>query len=146
NNVQNFPVLTSATYSAGALNIIGTFNSATGGTYRIEFFGNDVLGPEDHGEGRYFLGSTNLTTTSGCDVGFNVTVPFVSGTKYLSATATHYATLMPTVLGDTSEFSRSIPAPPTPTPTATPTPTPTPTPCQAETASLVEQAHLGASE
>ena len=38
NNLQNFPVLTSASYSAGNITIVGSLTSANSRAYRIEFF------------------------------------------------------------------------------------------------------------
>src|SRR4029077_5312508 len=59
NNLQNFPVLTSATPSTGGTTIKGTLTSRPNGTYRIEFFGNTELNPFLYGEGRTFLGFIN---------------------------------------------------------------------------------------
>jgi hypothetical protein len=98
NNLQNFPVLTSATASAGSITVKGTLNSRPNTTYRIEFFGNTELNPLLYGEGRTFLGFINVTTDANGNVAFNA--PVASGGK-VTSTATDPS-------GNTSEFSRSI--------------------------------------
>jgi CSLREA domain-containing protein/uncharacterized repeat protein (TIGR02543 family) len=62
NNLQNFPILTSAfTDGAGGL-VEGTFNSTPDTTFRVEFFTNTTCDPSGHGEGESFLGFVDVTT------------------------------------------------------------------------------------
>jgi hypothetical protein len=104
NGLQNFPVLMSAKVSASndQVNITGSLDSRPSTTYELEFFGNDALDPSDFGEGRYFLGATNVTTDATGHVSFEtVGFPLVAGAFRVTATATD-------PLGNTSEFSTSI--------------------------------------
>jgi CSLREA domain-containing protein len=102
NNLQNFPVLTSA--AAGAVNttISGTLNSTASTTFRIEFFSNTVCDPSGNGEGQVFLGSTSVTTNGSCTADINFVVPnaSISG-QYITATATDSN-------NNTSEFSACV--------------------------------------
>src|SRR6266567_2142792 len=102
NNLQNFPVLTSA--AAGPVNttINGTLNSTASTTFRIEFFSNTVCDPSGNGEGQVFLGSTNVITNGSCtaNIGFVVPNASVSG-QYITATATD-------ANNNTSEFSACV--------------------------------------
>ena len=128
NNLQNFPVLTSAVSGGGSTTIQGTLNSTANTTFRIEFFSNTSCDPSGNGEGQNFLGFTSVTTT-GNDAAINAVLPIaVTPGQFITSTATD-----PT--GNTSEFSQcvlvtSIGPTPTATPSATPggTPVPTPTP------------------
>ena len=100
NNLQNFPVLTSAEINGGNLTVQGTLNSTANGTYVIEFFENSNCDPSGNGEGRTYIGSTTVTTDGSCNGSFtfNVTTPSISG-GLITATATDSG-------GNTSEFSQ----------------------------------------
>jgi hypothetical protein len=98
----------------------------------IQFFYSPDCDPSGYGEGRTFLGETQVTTNAGGFAGFDVTFPDTAPAgDFITAT-----TLAPAF--NTSEFSACVevtgaatptPTPsPTPTPVLTPTPTPTPTP------------------
>ncbi|HEV7405236.1 MAG TPA: choice-of-anchor Q domain-containing protein, partial [Chthoniobacteraceae bacterium] len=99
NNLQNFPVITSASVAGGNLTITGTLNSTADTAFALDFFVNDVLDPTGYGGGQTYLGSGAVTTV-GNDGTFTVTLPGVTVPEetYLTATATD-----PT--GNTSEFS-----------------------------------------
>ena len=73
NDLQNYPVLTTATLNAGATTIVGTFDQAneTNTTLRLEFFA-DPGDSSNHGEGAVFLGSTSVTTNSSGHADFSV--------------------------------------------------------------------------
>ena len=101
NGYQNFPVLTSAHVVGGNVEIVGTFDSAPSATYRLEFFGNDSLDPSNYGEGKTFLGSTDLTTNASGHADIAVSFPTLPGALRVTSTATD-------PLGNTSEFSTSI--------------------------------------
>ena len=99
NNLQNFPVLTSA--MAGAVNttIQGTLNSTPSTTFRIEFFANASCDNSGNGEGQTFLGFTSTTTDAACNANFTFSVPNASVTgPIITATATDPG-------NNTSEFS-----------------------------------------
>jgi len=91
NNLQNFPVLTSATGG-----VQGTLNSAPNATFRIEFFGNTACDASGNGEGATFLGATTVST----DGTGNATIPLftASAGQFVTATATDAA-------NNTSELS-----------------------------------------
>jgi CSLREA domain-containing protein len=99
NDLQNFPVLTSAALDPVNTTISGTLNSTANTTFRIEFFSNTVCDPSGNGEGQVFLGSTSVTTNGSCtaNIGFVVPNASVSG-QYITATATD-------ANNNTSEFS-----------------------------------------
>ena len=99
NFLQNYPVLTSANSDATSVTISGLLDSVANKTYKLEFFANTVCDPSGHGEGKQFLGSTNVTTGANCTNNFTVTFPVaVSNGMLITSTATD-----PT--GNTSEFS-----------------------------------------
>ena len=103
NNRQNFPVLIAATADATNTTITGTLNSTASTQFRIEFFGNSSCDASGNGEGRTFLGSTNVTTDGVCTGSFMLVVPNASITgSVVTATATDPN-------GNTSEFSACIP-------------------------------------
>jgi len=122
NNLQNFPVLTSAV--SGSTRVQGTLNSTPSTQYTLEFFHSGSCDPSGFGEGESFLGSTTVETDAGGNASFSVEfAESVPAGRFITATATDSA-------GNTSEFSQCqmVTAPPTPTPTLTPTPTKTATP------------------
>ena len=97
NDLQNFPVITSAQFGAGTVTIAGTLSSAPSSTYAVQFFQSTACDPSGAGEGQTYLGeATVITAASGVGT-FNVTFPGVAG-GFATATATDS-------LGNTSEFS-----------------------------------------
>src|SRR5262249_15386660 len=99
NNLQNFPVITSATATAGSVTVEGTLNSTASASFRIEVFANDACDASGNGEGKNFLGATISAPGAGCDGSWSATFPVaVSPTAKLTATATAGD-------GSTSEFS-----------------------------------------
>jgi len=97
NDLQNFPVITSAQFGAGTVTIQGTLSSAPSSTYVVQFFQNTACDPSGAGEGQTFLGETTITTAASGVGTFNVTFPGVAG-GFATATATDSQ-------GNTSEFS-----------------------------------------
>ena len=65
NNLQNFPVLTSATNSGGVTTIQGTLNSTPNTTFRLEFFANTACDASGNGEGQFDRGALASVTTNG---------------------------------------------------------------------------------
>ena len=99
NNNQNFPVVTSATNNPGSTAIEGTLNSTPNTAFRLEFFSNSACDPSGHGEGKTFLGFTDVTTDGSGNASFMVTFPIaVPAGQFITATATDPD-------GNTSEFS-----------------------------------------
>jgi titin len=101
NNLQNYPVLTSATSASGSTTIDGTMNGLANSTYRIEFF-TGAPDPSGHGQGKYYIGFAPVTTDGSGNVTFAATVPTpVLPGQSISATATD-------PLGNSSEFAANI--------------------------------------
>ena len=103
NNLQNFPVITSATSSGGNATIAGTLNSTPSTQFTIEFFANPACDASGNGEGQTFLGRTQVTTAADGNASFNVTLATSQATGAVTATATDPA-------GNTSEFSACLTA------------------------------------
>ena len=103
NNLQNFPVLTSAVSSGGTTTIQGSLNSTANTVFRVEFFSTSSCDlPSNHGEGETFLGSTSVTTV-GNNATINVVLPVtILPGRVVTSTATDPA-------NNTSEFSHSHP-------------------------------------
>jgi len=93
NNLQNFPVVTSATKTT----IAGTLDSLANTTFRLELFANPAA---DGAEGKTLLGQFDVTTNGNGDAAFLFRPDKrVRPGQAITATATNLAT------GDTSEFS-----------------------------------------
>src|SRR5207249_3787738 len=73
NNLQNAPVLTSATVSGSSfVTVKGTFNSTPNTLFTIEFFTSAQADPSGFGEGQTLLGSFTVTTGATGDAVVNV--------------------------------------------------------------------------
>jgi hypothetical protein len=105
NNLQNFPIVSSATPGAGNTHIIGALHSTPSTAFDLDFFSNVACIPFPHEylEGRVYLGS-GVTTTDGSGTGlFDLVVPVQIGAgEHVTATATDPA-------GNTSEISQRLP-------------------------------------
>jgi hypothetical protein len=115
NDLQNFPVIQTATTAAGVTTINWRLSTLVATTYRVEFFASptcNAAAPGDFGEGATFLGSavvvTNAAGNSGTPATPSVTVPPISTPTGTVVVAT--ATVVPAAggFGDTSEFSRCV--------------------------------------
>src|SRR5215471_6692268 len=141
NNLQNYPVITSASFSNGSVTLSGTLDSVPNTTFRIEFFSDSESDPVNghaRPQGKTFIGSIdgNVTTDPSCPADPNqpnasfgpLSLPFPVGAQFVTATATRLDNTLTPI--ETSEFSAcaSVSGAPTPTPTPTASPTPTPTP------------------
>ncbi|MBM2840910.1 MAG: repeat-containing protein, partial [Bacteroidetes bacterium] len=103
NNLQNFPLLDSATVTGGNTTIHGRFNSLPLTKFYIDFFSNVKYDSSHFGEGETYIGSTTLTTDAGGNDSIKVVLPIaVPLNRYITATAIDSAT------GNTSEFSQAI--------------------------------------
>jgi titin len=99
NDLQNRPVLTSATVQGGVTHVTGRLRSTPDATFRIELFRVGTCDPSGSGEGGLFLGATDATTNAGGLAVFSVDLPRVNPNKSsITATATNAG-------GSTSEFS-----------------------------------------
>ena len=99
NDLQNFPILASASPSGGDITIAGSLNSVPNTTFTLEFFSSATADPSGFGEGESFIGSATVVTdgvgNASFSVSFAVAVPVG---HFITATAID-------TLGNTSEFS-----------------------------------------
>ena len=103
NNLQNFPVITSAVATGSSIAIEGTLNSNPNESFIIEFFANQQCDTTGNGEGEVVLGRTMTTTDASGNATFSATLPFAPDSlTVVTANATRDAT------GDTSEFSACV--------------------------------------
>lgn len=100
-DLQNFPVLTLVAFAGGQVHVAGTLNSTAKRNFRIEIFGNPAADPSGHGQGRYYLGTTDVTTDQSGNASFDLNLASPSDTRFISSTASRSP-------GSTSEFSSSI--------------------------------------
>jgi hypothetical protein len=101
NNLQNYPLISSVTIpdDDSTVQFSGQLDSIANTTYRLEFFSNGIVDPTDFGEGKTFLGFTDVTTAATGSVTYDVTFPLALATeKIFTATATDPN-------NNTSEFS-----------------------------------------
>ena len=114
NELQNFPILTSAETTATETVVEGTLNSANSSDYWIDFFLSETCDSSGYGEGRYYLDSTIVTTDASGDATISHSLAPLTSGQYITALA------LDMVTGDTSEFSacRQITGSGSPTATA----------------------------
>ena len=102
NNLQNFPVFTSAVSSGAGTTLEGILTSTPNTEFTLEFFSSMECDPSGYGEGESSLGSLIVVTNGSGSVDFLFTPPTpVPSGRYLTATATD-------PYGNTSEFSQCI--------------------------------------
>ena len=103
NLFQNYPVLGTATSSAGNTTIAGTLNAVPNTQFLVQFFASPTADPSGYGQGQIYLGSTTVMTDGTSNAAFNATLSGVSipGGYAVTATATD-------PLGNTSEFAKDV--------------------------------------
>jgi trimeric autotransporter adhesin len=107
NNLQNFPLLTTALTDGTQLSIAGTLNSTANSYYRIEFFASTSADSSGYGEGQRYLGFANVSTDAAGNATISATLTAtVNSGEFISATATKSVAGFGSVT-DTSEFGRS---------------------------------------
>ena len=117
NNLQNYPVITSASFAGGMVTLSGILDSVPNTGFRLEFFSNTEGDSSGFGEGQTFLGSTIVNTDGNCSASFGpLSFPVPPGQLFVTATATRLDASGNPI--ETSEFSGFFPGPPPPTPTA----------------------------
>ncbi len=102
NNLQNFPIITSAVQVPGGTEVQGILHGAPSTAYQLEFFGNPACAarPHDFLQGSYLIGVAPTTTSSVSGIAtFDVVTPGFG--ESVTATATDPA-------GNTSEFSQRM--------------------------------------
>lgn len=100
NDLQNFPVIASATRSnaTGGTTIIASLNSNPNQEFTIQFF-LVAADPSNHGEGQVLVATRTITTNANGDRSFSQPVLGLVAGHQITATATNTAT------GNTSEFA-----------------------------------------
>ena len=110
NNLQNFPVITSAVTNGSQITVSGAINSTPNSFFRVEFFANTANNPSNHGEGQRFLGFANLSTDGAGNATINATLnASVAAGELVSATSTKTNAGF-TAFTDTSEFAQNVAA------------------------------------
>ncbi len=127
NEMQNYPVLTSAVAEFGGLKVTGSLNSTPYLYFNMFFLVNDACDASGYGEGQMFVDERTIFDSDG-DGQMSFSYFFnqaVAPGKFIAASASNPES--------TSEFSQCVevqqgdPGTSTPTPSASPTPTATPT-------------------
>ena len=99
NNLQNFPLIDSATSTVNGTLVAGTIDSSPASGFRIDFYSSPSCDPSGNGEGQTYLGSANVNTADDGRGSFNVPLVAVAAVGHVvTATATGEAP-------NTSEFS-----------------------------------------
>jgi len=94
NDLQNYPVITSASASGGNVTVSGTLDSVASTSFDVEFFSSPACHSSGFGQGQHFLGSTNVTTDANCNASFGpLTFPLPNGDTVVTATATRLGSL-----------------------------------------------------
>ena len=124
NNLQNFPDISAAQTNSVDTTIQGTLQSLASTTFRVEFFSNPSCSISGNGEGRVFLGATEVTSDATGSAPIDATVNPSTAAHRITATATRLAAGPGSTPTDTSEFSACVtstakaepPVPPAPDP------------------------------
>ncbi len=102
NDLQNFPVLSSATILGASVRIVGTLNSTPSSSFTLDFYASAACDSSGYGEGRNYVGSTTLATNANGNAAFDVTLPAAVATgSFITATST-------SANSSTSEFSACV--------------------------------------
>ncbi|MEZ5729495.1 MAG: DUF4347 domain-containing protein [Burkholderiaceae bacterium] len=109
NNLQNFPVLTSArTDGSSAVWVNGTLNSTASWEHRIELFADTVADGTGHGEARVYLGYVDVITDGSGNANFAARLDAaIPAGAVITATATQFFGGLPI---ETSEFAQNVTA------------------------------------
>lgn len=103
NHLQNYPVISSASFTGSASKISFSLNSTPSSTFVIELFSVVTPNASGFGEGKIFIASVNLKTNAQGKGSASITSALIGNSQVLTATATD------TVKNpnDTSEFSHN---------------------------------------
>jgi hemoglobin-like flavoprotein len=90
NDLQNYPVITSAVANSGTVSITGTLNSISNKQFIIDLYSSPALSQQGNAEARKYLTSISTSTDGSGDANFNASVPLAKLTgQLISATATN---------------------------------------------------------
>lgn len=101
NNLQNFPVITSAINNGTNTTIAGTLNSTPNTTFTVEFFASSVRDATGFGQAENSLDTAIVTTDASGNATFNLSFAQLNDGQWITATATDPN-------GNTSEFSAAV--------------------------------------
>jgi CSLREA domain-containing protein len=102
NELQNFPVVTSAVSGGGETTITYSLNSHPSTHYTLEFFANDACDGSGYGEGQTLIATKDITTDASGNYSSTDSFPTPPGAgPVVTATATDPA-------NNTSEFSQCL--------------------------------------
>lgn len=102
NNLQNYPVLTTAYNTPAGTRVYGSLNSTADTSFTVEYFSNTSCDSFGSGEGKVPMGSKTVTTDANGDVDFSIGSDIqVPTASIVTATATRNEEPR-----DTSEFSQ----------------------------------------
>ncbi|MBE7514816.1 MAG: PD40 domain-containing protein [Anaerolineales bacterium] len=87
NNLQNFPVISSAVLTGSTVTVSASLNSTASTTFRIELFANSSCDTSGFGEGKTYLASQNVTTDGAGNVSFSFTPEVTPGQPIYTMTA-----------------------------------------------------------
>jgi CSLREA domain-containing protein len=101
NNLQNYPVVSSASSCGGVNTIVqGTINTTASSNVSLDFFSNSSCDTSGYGEGATYIGSAPVVTDAVGNASFSLSLPVVvADGQSITATAINSS-------GDTSEFSQ----------------------------------------
>ncbi|MGZ4779137.1 MAG: hypothetical protein ACXV5L_08060, partial [Thermoanaerobaculia bacterium] len=88
NNLQNFPLFTSAKSVSGTTTVAGTLQSTPSTQFTIEFFTNTACDASGNGQGAIYDSSTNVSTDPSGNATFSVALSTDSPGMFVTATAT----------------------------------------------------------
>ncbi|MDT4966986.1 MAG: hypothetical protein QOJ64_1723 [Acidobacteriota bacterium] len=89
NDLQNYPIITSAVANNGNVDIAGTLNSTAGKQFAIDFYSNSALSNQGNADAKTYLKTATIMTDGSGNASFFVSVPAASLTgKFITATAT----------------------------------------------------------
>jgi hypothetical protein len=102
NNLQNYPLLSSAGSDGSQILIEGVLNSSSNTTFALDFYANSGCDPSGYGEGEIYLDTDTVTANASGGAIFSVALQgSVPAGYYATATATDPD-------GNTSEFSQCL--------------------------------------
>lgn len=98
NRAQNFPLLSSVTVNGGSTHFEGLVSNEPNTSYRVEFFSTPACDDSGMGEGRTYIGFTNVVTDGSGQAALATDIGVPVAEAFASATVTDPD-------GNTSEFS-----------------------------------------
>jgi hypothetical protein len=104
NDLQNFPLISSAVPEGGGTRVVGTLNSTPSSPFTLDFYANPACRsrPRSAVQANQYLGSLDVTTNASGDASFNAALPTpITAGQPVTATATNGG-------GSTSELSSDI--------------------------------------